>query len=461
MEVIEYMRQKHTSRQLEVEEEGEDEVTGKMVELCREKNGQRLAQNWPDPKATTGNGKQVVTSQVLATGEIRQLMQKALAACPAAAVIAPTARRHRELVVLVPKLANIVKNVHHIEKCLKNSLQAGKLSISVHCVTEEPQKNIFKLRHELKKRQVPHDHCLNEKKDQQKEEDGTEEEEVVVVKEVTACPSADQQRSLRHRLRHNYEESTPEEELLFNTYVKPSGRAPPPPPATPAPVPEAEVSEDEDTYGQHFLPKGRERIRFSEAEVLVLEQHFDLNPYPKRRERRQMSQLLRLPAKNVRIWFQNKRNKTEDGKMKCFFVRNNIGPDGGPPSMSGPVEEKRKEEGVKKREEGEEEEDEQFCQPCGKAFSTRWNYKVHRRKFHQLDSTEKPKCKECGKMFDTKWNLKTHMIQQHGKLTGRTICVSVTGFFTVPCRYASASMTVERSRRSLGNRQPLPPPVPN
>jgi hypothetical protein len=101
--------------------------------------------------------------------------------------------------------------------------------------------------------------------------------------------------------------------------------------------------------------------------------------------------------------------------MKCFFVRNNISLDGS--SVSKGAAEKEKEE----KKEDPDDEDTQFCQPCGKAFSTRWNYKVHRRKFHQHDAVGKFKCKNCGQGFDTQWNLKTHLIEHHGKLTGRLV----------------------------------------
>ena len=68
--------------------------------------------------------------------------------------------------------------------------------------------------------------------------------------------------------------------------------------------------------------KGRNRL--SEQETVQLDKWFDKNPYPNLEERTNISQIMNIPEKKVRIWFQNKRCKTDEGKMKCFFARNNI-----------------------------------------------------------------------------------------------------------------------------------------
>jgi len=366
--------------------------------------------------------KPVIINQVMMTRQTRLLIQKALTHGPDVL----KGCLSRDLVVFVPRLACIVKGVNGVEEQLNTSSDAIKLSIPINCIHSDEGRpnNIPELLQELKERQIEYDMKVKEEIDKEEVREKEVEGPLTIKEEeqVMDRPAAEPQRSLRCRLRHNYEETTPQDEELFNTYVKPGGRAPaPPPPAPPvAPLPaqndNAEaLEEDEDTYGQHFFPNGRERVRFARAEILVMEQHFDRNPYPNRLERRAISQLLRLPAKNVRIWFQNKRNKTEDGKMKCFFVRNNISLDGS--SVSKGAAEKEKEE----KKDDPDDEDTQFCQPCGKAFSTRWNYKVHRRKFHQHDAVGKFKCKNCGQGFDTQWNLKTHLIQHHGKLTGRLV----------------------------------------
>ena len=59
-------------------------------------------------------------------------------------------------------------------------------------------------------------------------------------------------------------------------------------------------------------------------ETVQLDKWFDKNPYPNLEERTNISQIMNIPEKKVRIWFQNKRCKTDEGKMKCFFARNNI-----------------------------------------------------------------------------------------------------------------------------------------
>ena len=388
---------------------------------------------WADPKMKLNRKavqtrNRLVTHQVMVTPQVRRLMRQAVENFSFGGDLTAECFR-RELVVFVPKLASIVKNVDNVDERLKSSCEeVARLSIPINCVHSDEgwPNNVAELQQELKKRQLDHDLKVIEEKEDSKEATKDAEVMVVVKKEAESKPISPDQRSLRcRRLRQNYEETTVDDEELFTTYVRPSGKVLPPSPQPPPPPPPLEENdeasdEDEDTYGQHFLAKGRERARCTDAEVQILEEHFERNPYPKRRERRAISQLLRLPAKKVRIWFQNKRNKTEDGKMKCFFVRNNIAADGTVLAGGKEEEVRVKRRRVDQEEEVEEEEENsQFCRPCCKAFSTRWNYKVHRRKFHKEGHVAPVKCKECGKSFDTKWNLKTHLIELHGKLTGK------------------------------------------
>ena len=159
---------------------------------------------------------------------------------------------------------------------------------------------------------------INEKKDTIKEEkedknkDGQEDKN-------NEEDSKTEQRSLRFKTRTNYEESAMDD--IFHALISKQKLPLATMETTVAKVPNTEkvpLKPEEEIQDS----KGRNRL--SEQETVQLDRWFDKNPYPNLEERTNISQIMNIPEKKVRIWFQNKRCKTDEGKMKCFFARNNI-----------------------------------------------------------------------------------------------------------------------------------------
>ena len=201
---------------------------------------------------------------------------------------------------------------------------------------------------------------------------------------------------LRFTLRRNYQES---DDDLFQALMK-KGKGPKDTPRQP------EERSDEEEAGD---TKGKERNRFLESETKLLEKWFDKNPYPNKDERTLISEIMNFPEKKVRIWFQNKRCKTDDGKMKCFFARNNI-------STS---------------DSGMEEDDLHTCGTCSQTFVSKLDFKIHCKRVHGTDG-EKIVCKDCLMTFDSLWNLKTHSIEEHTKTGNREIIREELSLLTSP-----------------------------
>jgi hypothetical protein len=485
-EVMTYLRRNNSSSWSPPEEEAAAKATSPPMLISQP----AAATRWADIKMkqfrkVVPKRKRLVTSQVMVTPRVRQLMAQAAEDFDTGVELSVAAAAEffrREPTVLVPRLAGMLRHVggdvgallrqaggHHGAESTNNDGGGGDeaaaatassprrgvvVSIPINCVHSEEGRpnNTADLLAELRARQLDYDSKVCEENDLEEtttkvsssshnnNSSGGKEVEIEVGPATERAqqqlpPTPDRgQRSLRcRRLRQNYEETTVDDEEVFITYVKTSGRAqlPPPsrvlPPTAPPVVPNKGVEcgedasdgeEDEEDEDAGSNPKGR--MRLGEAEVRALERHFERNPYPKRRERRAISQQLGLPAKKVRIWFQNKRNKTEDGRMRCFLVRHNILADGSVAAATtadgGGAKELQEDDAE------DEEENSQFCRSCCKQFSTRWNYKVHRRKFHADGGRMAAvgiRCKECGRGFDTKWNLKTHQIELHSKPSGQ------------------------------------------
>lgn len=60
------------------------------------------------------------------------------------------------------------------------------------------------------------------------------------------------------------------------------------------------------SYEERWRPK-RSRILLTEMQNIMLEQSFRENPYPDRAEKYNLFLKTKVPMKNVKIWFQNRR----------------------------------------------------------------------------------------------------------------------------------------------------------
>ena len=172
--------------------------------------------------------------------------------------------------------------------------------------------------------------------------------------------------------------------------------------------PPEERSEDEDRGG------GKERNRFQESETKLLEKWFDKNPYPNKEERTLISELMNLPEKKVRIWFQNKRCKTDDGKIKCFFARNNITAETATTTTTASPPVTTTSTASSSADFDKMDDDIHTCPTCKQSFVGKLDLRIHVNRVHGGDG-EKVVCKDCLKTFDSLWNLKTHCIEQHAK----------------------------------------------
>ena len=240
-------------------------------------------------------------------------------------------------------------------------------------------------------------------------------------------------RSRRNRQRQNYEEMNDED---FNSLLpKPKFliqqlNTPPPvvTPLAPATVTSTN-SAISATYGVNGrIPSMRvkERNRMTDQELALMEKWFTMNPYPTAEDRDLIAEMMDMPEKKVRVWFQNKRYKTEDGRMKCHFAKNapppptpvnNTSADSCSSTTSLPAianvttSSNYAAEGVGGTLDipatGTH-----VCQVCHQNFTTQTDYQIHCKRVHGTE-TERVVCKDCLKTFDTLWNLKTHCIEFH------------------------------------------------
>ncbi len=240
-------------------------------------------------------------------------------------------------------------------------------------------------------------------------------------------------RSRRNKQRQNYEEMNDED---FNSLLpKPKFliqqlNTPPTvaPPTTPAAV--TNTNSGVVTYGVNGrIPSMRvkERNRMTDQELALMEKWFSMNPYPTAEDRDLIAEMMEMPEKKVRVWFQNKRYKTEDGRMKCHFAKNGPAPqapvnnssaDSCSSTTSIPAIANVTSNNYSAVDGGSNGALEipaggtHVCQVCHQNFTTQTDYQIHCKRVHGTE-TERVVCKDCLKTFDTLWNLKTHCIEFH------------------------------------------------
>lgn len=303
--------------------------------------------------------KRLISNQVLITRKIKSLRNEFI---NDDGLLGSDAFR-LEPVIFVPRLQNIVKNMDLQE--MFQSCEASQISIPINCIHSDEglENNIEDIRSELRDRQLDYGRKLS----------GDEEDSIETTVE---------QRSLRFRQRMNYNEGSPLDEEIFQTMINK-------PRFFRQKTASEQVTEDEE--------ETKEWNRFTAEETKLLEKWFNKTQYPDHEERKNIGEILKIPASKVGIWFQNKR-KSDDGKLKSPSVRSSM----------------------HNSDSGTEEDDLQVCKTCNQTFTTRTDFQIHCKRVHGGDG-DKIVCRECLKTFDTAWNLKTHCIELHSK-SGIKLC---------------------------------------
>jgi len=289
---------------------------------------------------------------------------------------------------------------------LDNGDKPGKISVPLNLIHSDEgyENNSADLKNLMTKRQKQ-EYRTSKKVADQRENSFVDdvqrmenEKKIDNVSEVSKVP---EQRSLRFKQRQNYEEMNDED---FNSLLlKPK-----------AVVVQHHVSNSEDEQkvqsvsGNQPSMRVRERNRMTDYETSLLEKWFNLNPYPTSEERDIIAEMMEMPEKKVRVWFQNKRYKTEDGRMKSMYAKN--------ASISSTISSsERKASSVGPSIPSSSSDCQHPCKLCNQNFTSETDHKIHIKRVHGNDG-EKVVCKECLKAFDTLWNLKTHQIEEHMSL---------------------------------------------
>ena len=239
-------------------------------------------------------------------------------------------------------------------------------------------------------------------------------------------------RSRRNKQRQNYEEMNDED---FNSLLpKPKFliqqlNTPPPVAAATSTTPTAVTNSNSGvfTYGVNGrIPSMRvkERNRMTDQELALMEKWFSMNPYPTAEDRDLIAEMMEMPEKKVRVWFQNKRYKTEDGRMKCHFAKNGPPPPvnnssadscsstTSTPAIANVTSNNYVADGGSNGALDIPATGTHVCKVCHQNFTTQTDYQIHCKRVHGTE-TERVVCKDCLKTFDTLWNLKTHCIEFH------------------------------------------------
>ena len=267
--------------------------------------------------ATEIKSKVLVTNQVMIENEVKFQRKEAIREYGLAA----DAFRF-EPVIFVPKIQTIVQNMELTDDMIS---EPGSVRIPINCIHSDEGllNNTEEIKMELRDLQLQYSRQQGdpplqqegkvEEKYEDEENDKNEDKVGDEVKEGVCEEegSKTEQRSLRFKQKTNYGESALDD-LTFQFLI--SKQKLPTAPAVPVKVPAKEEGS--------LDSKGRNRL--SEEETTLLDKWFDKNPYPNLEERTTICNSMKIPEKKVRIWFQNKRCKTDEGKMKCFFARNNI-----------------------------------------------------------------------------------------------------------------------------------------
>ena len=311
----------------------------------------------------------------------------------------------QDVVVFVPKLTKLIQD-EEMRARLDNGDKPGKISVPLNLIHSDEgyENNSADLKNLMTKRQKQ-EYRTSKKVADQRENSFVDdvqrmenEKKIDNVSEVSKVP---EQRSLRFKQRQNYEEMNDED---FNSLLlKPK-----------AVVVQHHVSNTEDEQkvqsvsGNQPSMRVRERNRMTDYETSLLEKWFNLNPYPTSEERDIIAEMMEMPEKKVRVWFQNKRYKTEDGRMKSMYAKN--------ASISSTISSsERKASSVGPSIPSSSSDCQHPCKLCNQNFTSETDHKIHIKRVHGNDG-EKVVCKECLKAFDTLWNLKTHQIEEHMSL---------------------------------------------
>ena len=145
----------------------------------------------------------------------------------------------------------------------------------------------------------------------------------------------------------------------------------------------SEVENDEDYFSDSWEAElfslkrnPREKMRFQDDDNEILNDWFENNPYPDKKEQTDISKILMVPTKNIKNWFQSKRVKCkENGKAL------------------------NKRESKKRINCDTETEDPKkifYCKICRQSFSNATHLKLHMMRFHK-DKLKKVKSKQTNK----------------------------------------------------------------
>merc|ERR1719150_2665935 len=135
----------------------------------------------------------------------------------------------------------------------------------------------------------------------------------------------------------------------------------------------------------------REKLRFQDEDISLLNSWFSRNPYPDKQEQSDIGKILMVPIKTVKHWFQTKRVKCkESGKML------------------------RKKEDKRSLGEGESraESGQKYCRLCRQSFALGLHLKLHNKRFHRKKIKSKKKTRHS--LDRKRWDLRTN---QQEKLT--------------------------------------------
>ncbi len=276
----------------------------------------------------------------------------------------------REAVVVLPKLGQLLPSLADFD---------GRIQL-FSCDASEPAEreagradNIAQILAELSKQSA----------ENQSRRDNESESEEAADSDEDGSNGKSAARSLRARRHPNYEEPSIDEDFTGVGGRKPERRN--------GGTEENPTSGNQSAGAEEVPYRHRERGRFTDAETATLERYFFTNPYPKKEETDEISEALKVSVRKVRVWYQNKRNKTDDGKMRCFIARNNLTDRAESRSDSSDDEEDEEEcddVDVDNDDHEDDEDDRQDCDNCGKVFKTRMMCKQHYRRANCFSQEE-------------------------------------------------------------------------
>ena len=226
-----------------------------------------------------------VTNQVLITAKTMYLRKRAIEELNMQDEIF-----QYEPTVFAPRLEGVIKNID-IEAILQSSfgrVTTLRASIPLLCIhTDEGlENNTEDLVEELRSRQLEYN--IGHRDEEYHHEEGEEEEELVQDRVDTDTNNILKKQSTKispiARLGWFEEDdigrmTLPPRRQKSNYANLDYGE---------------EEEDDDDSYVGQSLPEGRERRRFTEEDILIMEEWFEKNPYPKISERKELSQILEV-----------------------------------------------------------------------------------------------------------------------------------------------------------------------